>query len=126
MIMTGLVRYLSSVKKNLEAGQHIVQGGASIWRTFVFIIGALTISVWNEVDVKDFFSLQLNETYKIIRVSAAGTGPQDHVLSAYFANTVFQENSDFLNTNDPTPIYVWAIQALCAVVVYQACKYLSK
>ncbi|EFN88670.1 Chitin synthase 8 [Harpegnathos saltator] len=119
----GLVRYLSSVKKNLEAGQHIIQGGVSIWRTFIFIAGALTVSMCNGINAQDFFSPKFHEICKIKLIPVMKNGFQDHIILTYFINIILQENSYFLVTNSSIPLYVLVIQSICAIIVYQACKF---
>lgn len=122
MIKIGLLRYLSSVKKNLEASQHIVQGGVSIWRTFVFIASVLIVNVCDGVNVKDFFSPKFSEAHKIRLVPATEDISRDHVFFTCFTNIVFQGNSYFLIENGSISLYVLAIQAICAIMIYQACK----
>lgn len=119
------MRYLSSVKKNLEAGQHIVQGGVSIWRALIFIVGALIVNVCNGVDAKDFFSPKFSEPYKINLIVTKDFS-YNPVFFTYFANVVVQESSFVLIVKDSAPLYVLAIQAVCAIITYQACKYLVK
>ncbi|XP_032669595.1 chitin synthase chs-2-like [Odontomachus brunneus] len=120
----GLLRYLSSVKKNLEASQHIVQGGVSIWRTFIFIAGVLIVNMCDGINVEDFLSPKFSEGHKIRLVPATpGDVSHDHVFFTCFTNIVFQEHSYFLIENGSIPFYVLAVQAVCAIVVYQACKF---
>lgn len=83
MIETGLVRFLSRAREDLQSGQHIVQGYVSLWRIFIFITGALVVNVCAEIDAKSFFSPK-------------------------FTNL--------------TPLFVFAIQAVCAMIMYQSCK----
>ncbi|XP_029674249.1 chitin synthase chs-2-like isoform X2 [Formica exsecta] len=104
----GLVRFLFSVKEDLQPGQHIVQGYVSLWRMFVFINGALVVNVCEGLDAKSFFSPRFTErTYNI--------------------NLNDSENSlqkkNFLTADGFMPLYVFAIQAICAMIMYQACKF---
>jgi len=105
MIKTGFVRFLSSVKENLQPSQHIVQGYVSLWRIFIFITGAFVVSICNNIDAKNFFSPRLTTAYKI-NVSQHG---------------VF----DDFNAYEVLPLYVFVTQAVSAMIMYQSCKYLS-
>ncbi|XP_072762919.1 chitin synthase chs-2 [Anoplolepis gracilipes] len=106
----GLVRFLFSVKEDLQPGQYIVQGYASLWRIFVFIIGTLLVNVCEGVDAENFFSLRFTEEYKINL-----TVPENVSLK-----------KDSLTANGFTPLIVFAIQAVCAMTMYQSCKFAYK
>lgn len=106
----GLVRFLYFVKRDLQPGQHIVQGYASISRIFVFIIGALVVNVCEGVDAASFFSSKFTEEYNMSRISL----------------TNVSKDKDFWSPNRFMPLYVFAIQAVCAMIMYQSCKFTFK
>lgn len=114
--MTGFVRFLSSVKENLQSNQYIVQGYASLWRIFIFITGALVVSVCNNIDAKSFFSPKLTTAYQINLI------PNASQYNEFFANVTSE--TDKLMAAYDVPLYIFAIQAISAMIMYQSCKYI--
>lgn len=108
IFLIGLIRFLFSVKEDLQPGQHIVQGFASLCRIFIFIIGAFVVNVCNGVDAESFFLPRFNATY-IINLT----------------ENVSQEKS-YLTVDGFMPLYVFAVQAVCAMTMYQSCKSIEK
>ncbi|KAL6424393.1 hypothetical protein ACFW04_009877 [Cataglyphis niger] len=92
----GLARFLFSVKEDLQPGQHIIQGYVSLWRIFIFINGALVVNVCEGLNASSFFS----PTFKNI-----------------------SQKENFLTADSFMPLYVFATQAICAMIMYQACKF---
>ncbi|XP_011253680.2 chitin synthase chs-2 [Camponotus floridanus] len=102
----GLMRFLSSVKEDLQPSQHIVQGFASFCRIIIFIIGAFVVNVCQEVDAKSFFLPRFNEAYNVNLIALKDVSQEEHFLTENFM-----------------PLYVFAVQAVCAMTMYQACKF---
>jgi len=114
MTKTGFVRFLSSVKENLQPSQRIVQGYASLWRIFIFITGAFVVSVFNNIDIGSFFSPRLTTKYVINLIPNASQYD-------YSANITKRE----ITAAYDVPLYIFVIQAISAMIMYQCCKYLS-
>lgn len=121
------MRFLSSAKEDLQAGQHIIQGYISVWRILIFITGALVISMSQGIDIKSFFSPRFSERYQINKIPT-GNVSQYHVFFKYnYFNVMSQEeNSSAMQAASAIVFYVLAIQAVSALIMYQSCKYLSK
>ncbi|XP_012227030.2 chitin synthase chs-2-like isoform X2 [Linepithema humile] len=115
----GFVRFLSSVKENLQPSQHIVQGYVSFWRIFIFIIGALVVSVCNNIDAKSFFSPSLTTT----EINLIPNASQYDGFFDYFANNTKRHT---LMASYNVPLYVFMIQAVFAMIMYQSCKFAYK
>ena len=119
MTKTGFVRYLSSMKENLQPSRHIIQGYASLWRIFIFITGAFIVSICNGIDVKSFFSPKLTTDYKINLI------PNASLYDGFFSNVTKKEDKPFIMVPYNAPLYIFTIQAVSAMIMYQSCKYLS-
>lgn len=104
------MRFLSSVKEDLQPSQHIVQGYTSFWRMFIFIIGAFVVNVCQEVDAKSFFLPTFNGTYKVNLIAPKDVSQEENCLTV----------DGFM------PLYVFAVQAVCAMTMYQSCKSIDK
>lgn len=76
----------------------------------VFIIGALVVNIFEGVDAESFFSPRFTEEYKINLIP--------------FKNV--SQEKDFWTADGLMPLYVFAIQAVCAMIMYQSCKFIDK
>lgn len=113
------MRFLLYVKEDLHSGRHIIQGCISLWRMCIFIVGALIVSVCKGIDVKQFFSPSFAGTYMInlILENKTQTAFDHHIFVDYFGNTELPRS-----LNSLTPLFVFTIQAVCAMITYQSCK----
>jgi hypothetical protein len=116
------VRFLSSIKEDLQPGQHVAQGYISVWRILIFITGALIINMCRGIDAKSFFSPKFSEKYWINLIPTENIS-QHHFFFNYSIITPQGENYSLEAFNAPI-FYILAIQTVCVLIMYQSCKYL--
>lgn len=119
------MRFLSSVRQDLESGQHIIQGYVSFCRTLIFITGALAVNIVCEgVNIREFFLFNLTGKYKINlteEILATENVAHSPVFLGYFFDIASQGKQ--IDASSSTILYVVLIQAVSAMMLYQSCKY---
>ena len=109
LFLTGLVRYLATVKMDLTNNRQLLQGGIAFWRSLIFISSAIVISTLKGIEFKEFFQFSGTDTYNvdIIKISKSPTN----------ALKVAVPEQDI-----STALYAFLVQAFCAFLTFEAGK----
>ncbi|CAL7946040.1 unnamed protein product [Xylocopa violacea] len=109
----GFLNFLARSKTDLMGNCNVLQGYVAFWRCLIFILSAVIISLFKEIEIQEFFKFIWEDKYyvELIKMSNQQT---NFKLESIIVDTIMDTS---------VPFYSFLIQTFCAFFMYKAAKF---
>ncbi|XP_043255985.1 chitin synthase chs-2-like [Colletes gigas] len=115
----GFIRLLTTINTDLRNNCYFLQGFVAIWRSLIFIICGLVISIFKGIQIREFFECVGQNKYNVELIQNSNDSFLTNTLeSNYYSENILQQRDLIINGDTSVPLNIFLIQIFCTFVTY--------